>query len=464
MRFGVGVRFPSPDSVALVSRTTLRSRAGAVGGGKISLSAKASSRQMWKPGLGSVPIITSTSFSIGTNPGFNAVIGTVNATNSPTSFAITSGNPSGFFAITSAGVLRTGAAASPQDNVYSLTITATNSFGTSPPATISVTVGAVPVVSDQSMNLLLPATNGQAVGTVPVTGGTPTGFAITAGNSAGYFAINSTGDITVTSAGASGITAQTYSLTVQATNALGSDTGVVSVVASASASVPMSKSDSRFAGNTNGNAIPNTGTLSNKTWDDSPGYATGDALVGWAPFTTLGTVTVSKCIFDGREGPRLTGGNSTSCAIVFDECYFHCVGKGATDHADALQAFANQGNDGRGTITIKNSYIRGYTLTEAQSVFGAGFVESTSFLYADGWSGNVIFDNVVFHGAYRLLIGADSGSTTNVSFRNCHFVNHGVVDLIAVGSGVLNLLEWTNNRDSSIVSGAIVPGPLRPPP
>jgi hypothetical protein len=184
--------------------------------------------------LGS-PRVAFASFSLGTNPGFNALIGQVIATNSPTSFAIVSGNPSGFFSISSSGALRTGASAAPPDNNYSLSVTATNAFGTSAPATVSVSVGAAPVVVGASIDLTIPAAAGTVVGSVSTTTGTPTNFAITAGNAAGYFAISNAGDITVTSAGASGLTAQTYTLTVQATNARGSGTGTISVVADASA-------------------------------------------------------------------------------------------------------------------------------------------------------------------------------------------------------------------------------------
>ncbi|MCK1753811.1 cadherin repeat domain-containing protein [Bradyrhizobium sp. 137] len=232
MRFGVGVRFPVPGMISLVGKAFSRSRVRAASGGTTPLSGKATARWSWRSGLGSVPVITSTSFTLGTNPGFDALIGHVDATNSPTSYAITAGNPSGFFAIYSSGNMRTGLSAAPPDNIYNLTVTASNSFGTSPPKAISVTVGTAPVVSTFSFALSIPAAAGTAIGTVSASGGTPTTWAITAGNSAGYFAIDNSGLITVTSAGASGLTAQTYSLTVQATNALGSNTGTVTITAS----------------------------------------------------------------------------------------------------------------------------------------------------------------------------------------------------------------------------------------
>ncbi|MDA9469628.1 cadherin repeat domain-containing protein [Bradyrhizobium sp. CCBAU 53415] len=236
MRFGVGVRFPVPNAVALVGKAFSISRVKAAAIGKTPLAGKIASRLAFRSALGSVPIITTSSISTGSNLGFDAFIAHIDATNSPTSYAITAGNPSGYFALYNTGNLRTGLSASPPDGVYNLTVTASNSYGTSPAKSIGVSVGAAPVVVGTTFNLSLPATSGAHVGTMTATSGTPTSWSITAGNSAGYFAIDNSGLITVTSAGASGLTAQTYGLTVQATNALGSNTGSVSIVASAVAS------------------------------------------------------------------------------------------------------------------------------------------------------------------------------------------------------------------------------------
>lgn len=235
MRFGVGVRFPVPGQLFLVGKAFARSLVGAGSVGKVALSGKASARYAWRSGLGSVPVITTTSFTLGTNPGFDALIGHVDATNSPTSYAITSGNASGAFAIYPSANLRTALSVAPPDNVYNLTITASNGFGTSLPATIAVTVGAAPVIGATSFNLSLPAVSGTSIGTVAASGGTPTSYALTAGNAAGYFAIDNSGNITVTPTGATGLTAQTYNLTVQASNAIGANTGSISVIAAASA-------------------------------------------------------------------------------------------------------------------------------------------------------------------------------------------------------------------------------------
>jgi hypothetical protein len=301
MRMGVGVRFEPSNRVELVAKVVLRSRAGATAVGKVALSGRATMRQMSRPALGSVPIITTATMSIGTNPGFNALIGTIAATNSPTSFAITGGNTSGYFTINNGGNLRTGGSAAPPDNNYSLTVTAANSFGTSPAQTVTVTVGAIPAIASQSMNLTLPATTGEELSNVVVTAGSPTSFTITAGNNSGFFAIDNTGLITVTAAGASGITAQTYNLTVRATNALGSGTGSVAINASSVVPVAVrSFSSTSYA--------PRTNTV----LAAPAGLAGGDVLV-WAQF--VGAQTTAPTVAFPAGFTALPGSPSTVTAV-----------------------------------------------------------------------------------------------------------------------------------------------------
>ena len=317
-----------------------------------------------------------------------------------------------------------------------------------------------PVVNAASFTVALPASNGQTVGTVTASE-SPTAWAITAGNASGYFAISSSGVITVTVAGASGMTAQTYNLTVQATNAAGSGSAAVSVVAStvAQSSIPMSKADVRFAGNTNGGGPFTSGTLANKNWDDSPGYSSGDACWVWSP-TGPGTLNVSKCIIDWREGPRLSGWTSRSAIIAFDQCFINCVGKGI-DHADGMQAWSNP--PGLSTIRVTNSHFRAYSNDSAVAKYGSGFVESTCFFFADWAQADIIFDNCLFWAdEWSVRIHADQG-TTNVSFTNCFFTNPSGIEIIPTG-GNLNVLAWTNNRSATVVNGAIVPGSLIPQP
>ena len=81
-------------------------------------------------------------------------------------------------------------------------------------------LAAIPVVGPATFNLTLPLTTNQPVGTVTASN-SPTAFAITTGNPAGYYAISNAGALTVTAAGAAGIPAGTASLGVTATNAGG---------------------------------------------------------------------------------------------------------------------------------------------------------------------------------------------------------------------------------------------------
>lgn len=443
MRLGVGVRFPSPDTLALVARTLARSRVGAGASGIVSLVGRASSRLTARPGLGSVPLVTGASFSIGTNPGFNALVGTVVATNNPTSFAIVSGNPSGFFSIASNGTLRTGASAAPPDNNYSLSVTATNSFGTSPPVTISVTVGAIPVVADQSFNLQLPTSNGAAVGDVVVTGGTPTSYAITAGNSAGYFAINSTGDITVTSAGASGITAQTYNLTVQATNALGNDNGVVSVVASSQAIIPLTYNDPIFVGMTNtaNDTWISSGTMSFRSFPNDP---VSEASIRC---NNPGPILIHHCRADSNECIRFAG---TSGGVTIEDSWFYAHDVDPA-HADTMQCFGSGGD-----ITIRRTYIKANNTAA-----------TAGFFCADGYDGTFTFENVIFDGGpYGLRVHSDGGPIT-LHLTNCYFLtgSFGTAPYTITETGSqITIGTWSNVRFATIVGGVIVPGSLISPP
>jgi hypothetical protein len=94
-------------------------------------------------------------------------------------------------------------------------------------------LAAVPVVSPATFNLTLPLTANQPVGNV-VASNSPTAFAITTGNPAGYYAISNAGALTVTAAGAAGIPAGTASLGVTATNAGGtSPAATITVIVAA---------------------------------------------------------------------------------------------------------------------------------------------------------------------------------------------------------------------------------------
>lgn len=87
---------------------------------------------------------------------------------------------------------------------------------------VSPVVLQPPAVVPATFTNTLPVTVGQLLATLSTSGGAPTSFAITAGNTAGYFAIDNTGRITVTAAGVKALVKGSYSLTCVATNSAGS--------------------------------------------------------------------------------------------------------------------------------------------------------------------------------------------------------------------------------------------------
>ena len=92
-----------------------------------------------------------------------------------------------------------------------------------------------PVISNATPGLMLPATANEAVNTMTATN-SPTSWSLSSCSPSctGYFALNaSTGAVTVTPTGVSGITAGTYTLTVTASNAYGaSNPGTDTITAS----------------------------------------------------------------------------------------------------------------------------------------------------------------------------------------------------------------------------------------
>lgn len=224
--------------------------------------------------------------------------------------------------------------------------------------------------------------------------------------------------------------------------------------------IPMTWNDARFASN---KAAPNSGTgyhptgsLNNLDWNFNPSYSSGDQPFTWEG----GTLSLSKCRVDCREGPRIAADSGT---FNIDQCYINCVGK-ATDHADAFQAY-NPG--GKGSVNITNTCIRSYSDQAAKTKYGSGFVGSTAFFWADNYQGAVTFKNVLLIGGSRTVsIYVDSG-TTHVNFENVYFVpDPGQVwqtDIRSTG-GSLVVDNWTNVRNATIVNGVIVPGTAVPHP
>lgn len=235
-------------------------------------------------------------------------------------------------------------------------------------------------------------------------------------------------------------------------------------------SIPMSLNDPRFSENTAGVAgqIVTTGSLSNKTWNENPGYADGDSALNWQG--SSGAFTLSQCKFDWREGVRIAGDNGAN--LVVDQCFINTVGF-STDHADGIQAYAGLGG-AIVNVTLTNSCLRSYSDTEAQSIYGPSAIGSGGWFWADDMRGNVTFNNVLVWGGERgVNIHVDSG-TVNIDFKDVFFASSpngspwsGDDYLIYVPSGypgTLNVVRWENVRAATVVDGAIVQGALLPSP
>jgi hypothetical protein len=233
------------------------------------------------------------------------------------------------------------------------------------------------------------------------------------------------------------------------------------------ATIPLSKSDARFTSNKIGSTAGffQTGTLANQNWDESPTYPGGDSCWTWNG-TGSQVFGISKCIIDCREGPRVSPAKGATFNI--DQCFINVVGK-TSDHADCLQAF-NAPVGANGNVHVTNTCFRSYTDADALSIFGAGFIGSDGVFWADFSQGSITFDNCLFWSGYwGVEIFADNGTTTDCSFNNCYFVGPFQNDYLfltpAAGStGVVNITNWTNVFDSTIVDGSIVPGSAIPNP
>lgn len=93
-------------------------------------------------------------------------------------------------------------------------------------ATLRTTPAPPSMVGSQSFGVGGIAVAGTAIGTVKTTQGYPTGFAITTGNSSGYFAVSAAGVLTKS---AGSVPTGSYPLTIQAANGAGNASAIVTV-------------------------------------------------------------------------------------------------------------------------------------------------------------------------------------------------------------------------------------------
>jgi hypothetical protein len=311
------------------------------------------------------------------------------------------------------------------------------------------------------------------VGTMTASN-SPTSWAITAGDASNYYDIDNSGQITVTSGGVTALNGETgtSSLTVQATNGDGSDTGTATInyaPAAAPSAIPLSYTDTRYASNTAGpyygvgNPILSTLTLENGDWDADPDYLDGDECIrNWAEGSSI--VTLNQCRMRWREGPRV--GIAAQAEMILNECFIEVIGRwpsGQTepDHGDGIQNFGTAG-----TTTLNNTTLRSYSDPAAQAKLVDG-VGTDAFRWADNSSGTVNFTNVMVFGGGRGITIAASAGTTNIAFENVYIVDESAGSfagsgfyrmLILAAGGTINITKWINVCLATIVDGEIIPG------
>ena len=158
------------------------------------------------------------------------------ATNSPTSYSA-SGNPPGVSTNKTTGLI-TGKPT--KAGVYQVSVTATNSGGTSAPQVVTITIKAAPVITSA---LNATATQGKAFSYQITATNTPTSYSAS-GNPSGVSTNKTTGVLSGTPK-----VAGTFKVTISATNADGTGTATLTlVVAAAPPSITSSKTASGTVG------------------------------------------------------------------------------------------------------------------------------------------------------------------------------------------------------------------------
>ena len=200
---------------------------------------------------------------------------------------------------------------------------------------------SAPVVTDKTFNPSTPAWSGGTVGTVSATN-SPTGWSITAGNSAGDLAISNNGVITFTSQGATdfngSVAQKSVTLMVQATNTSGLGTGIVNINAYADGSVNApSGSSAQYPTGLSGYRV-------RPPWK----VAGFDYYVGIPSGTTLSSpTTISNPNVTVSGGEVRCGGNGASVtlnAIDFTGYYIYVPSGGCSSITVTNSNFACSGD------------------------------------------------------------------------------------------------------------------------
>lgn len=165
-----------------------------------------------------------------------------------------------------------------------------------------------------------------------------------------------------------------------------------------------------------------------------------------ASILSLGNNEITYCRVDSNECVRVTGN------LSIDHCYLEATGEGDA-HADTIQTYS-PGERGV-TLSITNSTVRAHTVAATAGLF-----------VADDWGGDVVLENVVFHGGpfgLRLQAGTDAGASLVLSLKNVYFVGpfgFQPYSLEEYGDGTITIEQWDNVRHATIVDGVLVPGSL----
>lgn len=185
----------------------------------------------------SIPAVTAALFQALMPLSNGQAVGTMVATNNPTSWAL-SGTGAPDFAISALGLITiANASVITAQQQFSLTATGTNTAGSGSALVSIQIITGPPAVTGATFMPISPLTANQVMGTV-VASNFPQTWAIVGGNGSGSgnFAISNTGIITVTSQGTT-LAAGTQTISVQATNSAGPGGGIVNIVITAFANV-----------------------------------------------------------------------------------------------------------------------------------------------------------------------------------------------------------------------------------
>ncbi len=230
-----------------------------------------------------------------------------------------------------------------------------------------------PILATQNFNLALPATASQAIGTLNFTGGTPASWSLTVApaSAQAFFEIitnaNGTGALRVASTYTTGITAQTYQMTIHATNGGGNSNNVTDpVVASQAAPVVTAKTVNLQLPVTAGNGT-GTGTLVLQGVATNSPTAASWALSNFVPAgaaTWFGVETTSGT--PGRvyvTSAGVTGLDNTTQTITFRLSASNAGGTGfATQTVNVIAASAS-------IFPLKRSANNRYVTTQNNTPF-----------------------------------------------------------------------------------------------